>query len=198
MQLVPGKLVVFEGLDATGKSTGKEALAKQFPADATFLTHQPSGETPLGQDIYNLTERNRYIPGLSRQFLHLASHVEHYQNTIIPALAAGLTVFLDRCWWSTVAYGWYCDESIRELFATKQRFIALAMLPAQHRLPDVCFVHTVPFEEDTHNSAELLRGYRELHQMFRSYARAVPACDTVEQRVEWYTQAMLELGIVTQ
>ena len=40
--------------------------------------------------------------------LHVAAHVDAIQTRILPALALGKTVILDRFWWSTEVYGQLC------------------------------------------------------------------------------------------
>lgn len=199
MKLVPGKLVVFEGLDAAGKTTGLQALTgallnKGIEAEWIFPTHQPSGTSRFGAEIYQLTERNRSMPAMSRQFLHLASHVEHYRNSIIPMLEDGVTVLLDRCWWSTVVYGWYGSEEVRELYPTVERFCALAQTPAQHHMPDLLFYHSHTWSEDNHNTKAVRDGYVALHRMFRSYSLEVPPLSP-DETVQWYLARMLDRGI---
>ena len=39
------------------------------------------------------------------QMLHIAAHLDAIKNRILPALAAGQYVVLDRYWWSTLVYG---------------------------------------------------------------------------------------------
>src|ERR1700760_2821735 len=146
MHFVPGKLVVFEGMDNTGKSTQLEMFeaACYRPTDKALyeplpiFTHQPSGtSSKLGLEIYELTEATdwRVNSPLSRQLLHLAAHAEHYATDILPALKER-AVMMDRCWWSTVAYGY------RGVVAGQFRFddfIKLAQAPAQGKIPDLVF-----------------------------------------------------------
>jgi len=41
----------------------------------------------------------------SLQLLHIAAHVDAIESRIVPALKSGVTVVLDRFWWSTWVYG---------------------------------------------------------------------------------------------
>ena len=39
------------------------------------------------------------------QLMHIAAHLDAIEATILPALRAGISVVLDRFWWSTKVYG---------------------------------------------------------------------------------------------
>lgn len=156
LHLREGTLIVFEGPDGTGKSTQLERFERacHAPQDGAPLyeptpmfTHQPSGATGLGPDIYTLTESVDWSVGqpLTRQLLHLAAHAEHYANDIIPALEKS-AVFMDRCWWSTVAYGW-SDKFGRTYGFAYQDFVALAQAPTQGVMPDVVFLFLARHDE---------------------------------------------------
>jgi dTMP kinase len=165
----PGSFIVFEGLDATGKTTQLDRLEaganglvnghELFTAKPMF-THQPSGNDALGERIYSITEEMKINSPWCRQFLHLASHANHYKNMIIPALAADIPVFMDRCWWSTFAYGYYGGEMFDEM--TPLDFLRIATLPAMGRYPDAVFLFTEPYAEDRHNTELVVDGYRWL------------------------------------
>jgi thymidylate kinase len=71
--LRPGSLVVFEGLDRSGKSTQIERMSRlDWEAPGPSFTHMPSGMTELTKSIYSLTEHQRIRSPLARQLLHLA------------------------------------------------------------------------------------------------------------------------------
>ena len=110
---VPGSFVVFEGLDGAGKSTQLAALAEAVPG--AVVTHQPSGGNDVGKIVYSITENGTITSPLARQLLHLAADSEHYETEILPALESR-AVLMDRCWWSTIAYGWY-GSSLRARFS---------------------------------------------------------------------------------
>lgn len=163
-RLKPGLFVALEGLDATGKSTQlrkfEQAAHNGMFDHEIVLTHQPSGGNAVGNAVYAVTENGDIASPLARQFLHLASHAEHYTRTIIPALDSGVPVVLDRFWWSTFAYGYYAG-GLKESISFDQ-FYNIATLPAQGKYPDVVFLFLDPYQEDPHNTVSLLRGYEEL------------------------------------
>jgi dTMP kinase len=100
-----GLLIVFEGIDGTGKSTQMSLLATALKEKglAVVETREPTNGL-FGQQIRALyTHRN----GVSREQeleLFLADRREHVQNLLVPALQEGKIVLCDRYFLSTAAY----------------------------------------------------------------------------------------------
>lgn len=188
MKLTPNSLIVFEGPDDTGKSTLIHHMRTQQLFSNTVYTHQPSGETPLGQDIYRLTESYKEgMNPLTRQFLHLASHAEHYANFITPSLLDG-GVILDRCWWSTIAYGWYAGGIDMEY----HEFYRMVTLPTGGRFPSIVFLSMNSFKE-TPGSA-LLQGYWELQEQYLETTVLLPVA-SVEERTALVVETLVDRGL---
>jgi thymidylate kinase len=109
----PPQLIIFEGVDAAGKSTvcGQFLSAlKGRNLPARFLSFP--GKTPrtLGHLVYRLHHdpSSVGVDGLtpaSLQALHIAAHLDAIESVIVPCLEAGETIVLDRYWWSTWVYG---------------------------------------------------------------------------------------------
>lgn len=167
--LKPSSLIVLEGLDATGKTTQLERLdfassgmdgVRLFGDNPPMFTRQPGGFDALGAEIYKITEEMEINSPWCRQFLHLASHANHYENHIIPALDSGQSVIMDRCWWSTVAYGYFGGELNEQM--TVWEYIGMAMVPAQGRMPHVVFCFMDPHQDDRHNTPAVRVGYEWL------------------------------------
>lgn len=107
------KLIIFEGVDAAGKSTVCEhylqALALRGLA-ARLLSFPGKEPGTLGELVYQLhhSPQSKGVDSLtsaSLQALHIAAHLDAIEEEIIPSLEAGETVVLDRYWWSTWVYG---------------------------------------------------------------------------------------------
>lgn len=194
MNLAPGTLCVLEGIDKSGKSTQFEELRKQFPDD--LFLHQPSSGGPVGEVVYQLTEKVNHMPPLARQLLHLAAHTEQYERIIIPGLSTR-GVFLDRCWWSTVAYGWFLGGL--QFLVDLAEFEKLARLPAQGALPKIVFVFLHEYERDPHNMQSLREGYNHLArtQNERCIVEMIPA-DTIEGVHSFIVSALAEHGLLVE
>ena len=108
-----GKLYVFEGADGVGKSELSARFAAMLNDKGTraMLLSFPGKEAgTLGKLVYDLhhgagAHGVATISAASLQLLHIAAHVDAIERVIVPALAAGTTVVLDRFWWSTKVYG---------------------------------------------------------------------------------------------
>lgn len=108
-----GRLVAFEGPNEVGKTTVSRELSNMLSASGRSCEwHAFPGRSPgtLGQHIYDLHHRPASF-GLGEvapsaiQALHIAAHLDAIERIILPKLAAGVDIVLDRYWWSTIAYG---------------------------------------------------------------------------------------------
>lgn len=202
ISLKPGSFIVFEGLDATGKSTQLQRIqeaaegrfgAALFGERPPLFTHQPSGNDALGEEIYAITEKYKTeLSPWTRQYLHLASHAHHYESQIIPELLSHGSVFMDRCWWSTVAYGLF--GGLLASHVDPADFIKVAQYPTQGYMPDVVFAFTDPWVEDGHNTVEVAMGYQWLiDNIFGIDIVKVPQAD-VEETTMFIFHKLTELG----
>lgn len=103
MRSVPrGRLIVFEGGEASGKSTQAAHLAAHLGA---VLTREPGG-TDIGKRIRELVldPGAPAIAPSTEALLMAADRAQHVAEVIEPALAAGTDVVTDRYMPSTLAY----------------------------------------------------------------------------------------------
>lgn len=98
-----GLFITLEGIEASGKSTQADALARQF-GDRALLTCEPGG-TPLGRRVREilLDATTTPIPDVEA-LLFLADRAQHLDEVIRPALAEGRIVISDRYQDSSLAY----------------------------------------------------------------------------------------------
>jgi dTMP kinase len=99
-----GLFLVFEGIDASGKSTQARRVADTHGALFTF---EP-GDTPLGTDLrkWLLADPTPMKPE-TEALLMLADRSHHVASVIGPSIAAGRDVVSDRFFASTLAYQGY-------------------------------------------------------------------------------------------
>jgi dTMP kinase len=100
-----GRLIAFEGGEASGKSTQAAVLAERLGA---LLTREPGG-TALGIRVRALVlDPNAVGPHPRAEALLLAAdRAQHVAEVVAPALAAGRDVVTDRFSGSTLAYQGY-------------------------------------------------------------------------------------------
>lgn len=108
-----GRLVAFEGPNEVGKTTVSRELSNTLLASGRSCEwHAFPGRSSgtLGQHVYDLHHKPASF-GLGEiapsaiQALHIAAHLDAIERTILPKLAIGVDIVLDRYWWSTIAYG---------------------------------------------------------------------------------------------
>ncbi|WP_372884929.1 dTMP kinase [Shimia sp.] len=102
-----GRLVTFEGIDGSGKSTQIALLAETLRArgHAVVVTREPGG-SPGAEEIRKLVlegDPDRWSAE-TEILLFTATRRDHLERTILPALAAGKIVLSDRFADSTRMY----------------------------------------------------------------------------------------------
>jgi dTMP kinase len=110
---MPGRYIVIEGCDGSGKSTLISNLAEMMPG--VLATRHP-GATPLGQVARKLVKEPAIfdeiaggrvdVDAVSAQILLVVDHIAFINQVLTPALAAGQTVLADRSnFFSGLIYG---------------------------------------------------------------------------------------------
>lgn len=108
-----GNLFIFEGPDGVGKTTLVQSTVDLLRENNIPLLSLSFPGKTLGTLGY-LIDRVHHSPAelevkqitpLAVQALHIAAHLDAIETRIKPALNDGITVLLDRTWWSTLVYG---------------------------------------------------------------------------------------------
>ena len=99
-------LIVFEGLDQSGKETQARALRARLEADGHLVRSLsfPEYDTPIGQEIRQALDGGRDFSPDVMQLLYVANRLE-FKARLNQWLAAGDVVICDRYSASTIAYG---------------------------------------------------------------------------------------------
>ena len=97
-----GRLIAFEGADASGKSTQAHRLAARLGVELTFQF----GATEIGSAIRSilLDPAHDRLDDRAEALLVIADKAQHVAEVVAPALARGETVITDRFTASTTAY----------------------------------------------------------------------------------------------
>jgi thymidylate kinase len=161
------RLIVFEGPDGVGKTTVAQEVCRELDrggVPATYLSFPGHDEGTLGNLVYKVHHDavslgvTTDVHAVSLQVLHVAAHIDAIENRILPTLAAGTWVVLDRFWWSTWVYGTFSglpEES-------RDRMIELELCHWKNVRPSVLFL--VERVSDA-------PGYPELRDFYRMLSR---------------------------
>lgn len=166
---MPGKFIVFEGIDGSGKSTQAALLARALEnaGREVFATREPTADSPAALRLREIAKGAREGFTLADEvalfFEDRAWHVEHQ---IAPALASGAIVVCDRYWYSTAAYQGALGADAKDI-AEKSR--------AQFPVPDLVVYLRVPpehaFGRIRANRKSLEAGYEKLDFLKEVFAR---------------------------
>ncbi|NQT49082.1 dTMP kinase [Candidatus Kuenenbacteria bacterium] len=196
MQNYPGKFIVFEGGEGTGKTTQIKLLEKKLQENGfhVFLTREPGGtNVPLAEKIRIMLKdpENKNMCPETELFLFLASRAQHVQRGIVPHLERGDVVISDRFFGSTLAYqhfgrGLFNIEEVKKIndFATGGLSPALTLLldiPPEKGLERI--------KENIHKDrldSEALPFHQKVRQGYLTLAKTrsnwavIPADNTIE------------------
>lgn len=107
-----GRLIIFEGPDDVGKtSLGEETVRRLRQAGEETIYYAFPGREPqtLGELVYRIHHDPSIIGGpvspAALQAMHIAAHIDAIGRVLRPVLRSGMSVVLDRFWWSTRVYG---------------------------------------------------------------------------------------------
>ena len=139
----PRLLIVFEGVDGSGKSTQINRLSARLDSMGilSLPTREPGG-TPLGQKLREiLLAPEIAVHPEAQLFLFLADRVQHAEEVLRPALEKGMIVLSDRFADATTAYQAFGAGLSREFVATLNK-VALGGLS-----PDLTILLDLPVPE---------------------------------------------------
>ncbi len=103
-----GNLIVFEGIDGTGKGTMLDLLFEKIEQEGLVdHVYGTSNEDPIDLQIREMLFEDpgsREIDAAAIDALFLAGHLHRTSKVIRPKLASGVHVVCDRYWQSAVVY----------------------------------------------------------------------------------------------
>jgi dTMP kinase len=145
----PGKFIVLEGIEASGKTTQTKRLGEILSKhQSVFVTKNPT-DGEIGSYIRKeiLTGNQKHIPPVSYQYLFAADRVIQ-QFDLIERLKKGETIISDRYFWSSVAYGIADREGTDYENWEEVGVTALSLLSLYHQfiLPDLSIYLDVSLE----------------------------------------------------
>ncbi len=101
-----GRLIVLEGSEGVGKSTQLELLKEHLRAqNVSFFSYREPGGTPFGDSLRRiLLDPATSISSRAEALLFMASRAELVEREVVPKLASGKLILIDRFFLSTYAY----------------------------------------------------------------------------------------------
>ena len=180
----PGILIVFEGIDGTGKTTQLSLLAEVLSKRGlpVISTREPTGGI-YGQKIRELYRDRERVSRQEELELFLADRREHVRELLRPALQSGKIVLCDRYVFSTLAYqgaaGLDLAEIIRQnSFAPTPDLALLFQAPPETGIARITGKrHESP--NDFEQADTLVRVARIFDALDQPYVRRIDATGTI-------------------
>ncbi len=134
-----GRLIAFEGLDGSGKSTQLERLAVRLRgAGHDIVTTQEPSEFPSGQRIRKMARSGKRLLPEEELRWFVEDRRVHVAEVITPALRAGQTVLTDRYYLSSVAYQGARGLDYEQILADSE---------AEFPIPDLVVLLEIDFQQ---------------------------------------------------
>ena len=180
----PGILIVFEGIDGTGKTTQLSLLASalSWRGLPVISTREPT-DGIYGRKIRELYRDRERISRREELELFLADRREHVRELLEPALQSGKIVLCDRYVFSTLAYqgaaGLDLAEIIRQnSFAPTPDLALLFQAPPETGIARITGKrHESP--NDFEQADTLVRVARIFDALDQPYVRRIDATGTI-------------------
>lgn len=179
-----GLLLVFEGIDGVGKSTQARAVAEALRARGheVVASREPT-DGPHGRRLRESATTGRLDPAAELE-LFIADRREHVAQLILPSLARGAVVVLDRYYFSTAAYqgarglSWEAILEANEAFAPEPDLLVWMDFPPERSLERVKSRGDAANEFERAGLLEVSR--RIFGSIQRPYLRRIDAGQPVE------------------
>jgi dTMP kinase len=134
---LPGKLIVVEGIDGSGKSTQLDLLRKYLIGEGYCVAFSEWNSSTIVGDVTRRGKKKELFTPLSFSLVHAADFADRMERQMLPALKAGAIVLADRYIYTAfardVARG-LSPEFVRQIYAFAIR-------------PTIAFYFRVPLEE---------------------------------------------------
>ncbi len=92
----PGRLIVVEGIDGSGKSTQLDLMRKWLMSQNYLVAFSEWNSSPMVNRITKRGKKMKSLTPISFSLIHAADFVDRLERQIIPALEAGAIVLADR------------------------------------------------------------------------------------------------------
>jgi dTMP kinase len=93
---LPGRLIIVEGIDGSGKSTQVDLLRKWLVNQGYLVVFSEWNSSPIVKSTTSRAKNRRLLSPMSFSLIHAADFANRIYAQILPALQAGAVVLADR------------------------------------------------------------------------------------------------------
>lgn len=98
----PGRLIVVEGIDGSGKSTQLNLLKTFLESEGYDVSYTEWNSSPLVKDTTRRGKKKNLFTPTTFSLIHATDFADRHEQSILPPLQAGLIVLADR--WAYTAF----------------------------------------------------------------------------------------------
>ena len=95
-RVLPGKLIIVEGIDGSGKSTQLDLLRKWLVGEGYLVAFSEWNSSPIVRSVTKRGKNKHLLTPLSFSLAHAADFADRQNRQMLPALKAGAIVLADR------------------------------------------------------------------------------------------------------
>ena len=92
---LPGKLIIVEGIDGSGKSTQLSLLHKWLQSMGYCTSFSAWNSSPLVRQTTKFGKANHLLTPMTFSLIHAADFADRLERSILPPLRAGAIVLAD-------------------------------------------------------------------------------------------------------
>lgn len=175
---MPGKFIVFEGGEGSGKSTASAAIALRLRESGATVVHtREPGGTKAGELVRGLLHEK--LTPWAELFAFLVARAQLVEEVIRPALARGETVVCDRFAPSTFAYQVHArgldEAAVRSANATATGGLEPDLVVYLDIAPELGLKRKLGETEAIRTGLEGLAFHRKVREGYLAQAAANPA-----------------------
>ena len=134
---LPGRLIIVEGIDGSGKSTQLDLLRKWLINQGYLVIFSEWNSSPIVKGITRRGKRKQLLSPMSFSLIHAADFASRTYSQILPALQSGAIVLADR-----YVYTAYVRDAVRGVNRAWLRRLYSFAVP-----PTLAFYFDVPLQE---------------------------------------------------
>lgn len=178
----PGKFIVIEGLDGSGKSAQIDLVVNYLKENGkeVIVTKEPTTESESGRKIKQALKKEIIVEPLELQKLYVQDRKEHLENKVIPALKEGKFVVSSRYAFSTFAYGYSDGLDVDSLIKMNNEFL----------LPDLTIIVDVSPE----SCMQRIESRGELKELFEQAQKLVKVNEIYQKLPEMFENIVMING----
>ena len=94
--ILPGKLIIVEGIDGSGKSTQLDLIKKWLMGEGYCVAFSEWNSSTIVGGVTRRGKRKELLTPLSFSLIHAADFADRMERQMLPALKAGAIVLADR------------------------------------------------------------------------------------------------------